>query len=244
MPDIVKRPDRAEIDKRVERAEKYLQKGKTADALTEFLAVLVEDPENDSIRQMAADLCLSLNRTADAVKLLGQLFERQLDNGDVSRATLTYKRLARLVNPSSNHKIRFAQLIEQANKKLALETYESAFTELTKQAKKAEAYATLNRIIALDPSEPNLLRLGELSAQMGNNKAAAAAFARIAELRASHGGDASEWYERAYTEDASDPQVVLAYSKSLLASGQVGAAIFVLEPQVLAANSSLELREA
>ena len=88
MPDIAKRPDRAEIDRRVERAEKYLQKGKTADALTEFLAVLVEDPENDSVRQMAADLCLSLNRTADAVKLLGQLFERQLDNGDVSRATL------------------------------------------------------------------------------------------------------------------------------------------------------------
>jgi diguanylate cyclase (GGDEF)-like protein len=244
MPDIVKRPDRAEIDKRVERAEKYLQKGKTADALTEFLAVLVEDPENDSVRQMAADLCLSLNRTADAVKLLGQLFERQLDNGDVSRATLTYKRLARLVNPSSAHKIRFAQLIEQANKKLALETYEAAFTEYTKQAKKAEAYSTLNRIIALDPSEANLLRLGEMSSQMGNNKAAAAAFARIAELRAAQGGNASEWYERAYTEDASDPQVVLAYSKSLLATGQVGAAIFVLEPVVLAGNASMELRDA
>jgi len=244
MPDIVKRPDRAEIDRRVERAEKYLQKGKTADALTEFLAVLVEDPENDSVRQMAADLCLSLNRTADAVKLLGQLFERQLDNGDVSRATLTYKRLARLVNPSSAHKVRFAHLIEQANKKLALETYESAFTELTKQGNKTEAYSALNRIIALDPSDANLLRLGELSSQMGNNKAAAAAFGRIAEIRAAQGGNASEWYERAYTEDASDPQVALSYGKSLLAEGQVGAAIFVLEPLVHAGNASLDLRDA
>ncbi len=123
MSDTAKRPDRAEIAKRVERAEKYLQKGKTAEALTEFLALLNEDPENDSVRQMAADLCLSLNRTSEAVRLLGQLFDRQLKAGDPSRATLTYKKLARLVNPSWEQKMRFGQLVEQSNKKLALETF-------------------------------------------------------------------------------------------------------------------------
>ena len=57
-------PNRAEIARRVEKAEKLLQKGKTADALTEYLQILESDPKNDNVRQMAADLCLSLNRGA------------------------------------------------------------------------------------------------------------------------------------------------------------------------------------
>ncbi len=81
MPEITKRLDRAELGKRVERAEKLLQKGKTAEALEEYLLVLRDDPDNDVVRQLAADLCLSLSRNADAVKLLGDLFERQVGAG-------------------------------------------------------------------------------------------------------------------------------------------------------------------
>ncbi|HYL12960.1 MAG TPA: diguanylate cyclase [Terriglobales bacterium] len=244
MPDTAKRPDRAEIAKRVERAEKYLQKGKTVDALTEFLAVLEEDPENDSVRQMAADLSLSLNRTAEAVKLLGQLYDRQLTSSDVSRATLTYKRLARLVNPTWEQKMRFAQLVEQSNKKLSLETYEAAFIEVTKLGRKQEALSIVKRIVELDATQANLLRLGELCSQLNDHKGAASAFARIAQIQETEGKNAGQWYERAYTEDASDSAIVLAYGKSLLNDRQVGAAIFVLEPQILAGNASEELREA
>jgi len=64
-------PNRVEIARRVEKAEKLLQKGKTAEALAEYLLVLQDDPPNDNVRQMAADLCLSLNKGAQAVILLG-----------------------------------------------------------------------------------------------------------------------------------------------------------------------------
>ena len=66
-----KRIDRAEIAKHIERAEKLLQKGKPAEALEEYLNVLASEQENDTVRQMAADLCLSLQRVPDAVRLLG-----------------------------------------------------------------------------------------------------------------------------------------------------------------------------
>ena len=78
MPEITKRPDRAELAKRIERAEKLLQKGKAAEALEEYLLVLRDDPENDTVRQLSADLCLSQSRRRDAVNLLGELFERQV----------------------------------------------------------------------------------------------------------------------------------------------------------------------
>src|ERR1700688_1818711 len=60
MSETAHRADRAEIARLVEHAEKLLQKGKTAEALEEYLRILAGDPGNDGVRQMAADLCLSL----------------------------------------------------------------------------------------------------------------------------------------------------------------------------------------
>src|SRR5271169_2860418 len=136
MSDAVKRMDRAEISKRVERAEKLLQKGKTDTALEEYLQILAADPTNDSICQMASDLCLSLQRIPEAVGLLGEMFERQIQAGDATRASLTYKKLARFVNPTWEQKVRFGELLENNNRKLALETYENAFEELSNQSRK------------------------------------------------------------------------------------------------------------
>ena len=76
------------------------------------------------------------------------------------------------------------------------------------------------------------MRVAELASELGNRKAAALAYQQVAQLAAAEGGDAAQWYERAYQEDASDQGIALAYGKSLLAQGQVGAAIFILEPQM------------
>src|SRR5271168_2551680 len=145
MPELTRRLDRAEVAKRVERAEKLLQKGKTAEALDEYLQVLRDDPENDVVRQLAADLCLSLSRNGDAVKLLGELFERQVGTGDATRASLTYKKLARHGSPTWQQKFRFGQLLEGSNKKLAVGTYESALSDLAKLENKKGALEVLGR---------------------------------------------------------------------------------------------------
>ncbi len=236
-------PDRSEIAKRVAQAEKLLQRGKTSDALNEYLQVLLEDAENDNVRSMAADLCLSLSRTAEAVSLLGDLFERQIGLGDATRASLTYKKLARHGSPTWQQKFRFGQLLENSNKKLAIGTYENALDELAKQQKKPESLQVLTRIVTLEPTQGNYLRFGELCSQVGENKPAAAAFLKAAELAEAAGADASQYFERAYSEDPSDAKIALAYGKSQLQQGQIGAAIFIFEPHVIAGNPSLELRD-
>jgi len=236
-------PDRSEIAKRVAQAEKLLQRGKTSDALNEYLQVLLEDAENDNVRSMAADLCLSLSRTAEAVSLLGDLFERQVGLGDATRASLTYKKLARHGSPTWQQKFRFGQLLENSNKKLAIGTYENALDELAKQQKKPESLQVLTRIVTLEPTQGNYLRFGELCSQVGENKPAAAAFLKAAELAEAAGADASQYFERAYSEDPSDAKIALAYGKSQLQQGQIGAAIFIFEPHVIAGNPSLELRD-
>ncbi len=243
MPEITKRLDRAELGKRIERAEKLLQKGKAAEALEEYLLSLRDDPENDTVRQLAADLCLSQNRTRDAVGLLGELFERQVNAGDATRASLTYKKLARHGSPTWEQKFRFGQLLEGSNKKLAVGTYESALSDLAKLENKKGALEVLGRMVVLEPIQANFQRVAELSSEVGDSKAAAGAFKRVAQLAAAGGGDPAQWYERAYQEDSSDEEITLAYGKSLLGQGQVGAAIFILEAQVNAGKNSPQLRE-
>ena len=235
--------DRAEIARRVERAEKLLQKGKTGEALDEYLQVLAEDPQNDNVRQMAADICLSLQRTAEAVKLLGELFERQIAAGENTRASLTYKKLARYTVPTSIQRVQFGQILETSNRKLALETYESALEDLTKNGRQQDCLMVLKRLVALEPAERNFLRLGELCSQTGDKAGAAAAFLKLAEMTEASGANAAQWFERAYTEDSTDAKIALGYGKSLIAQGQVGAAIFVLEPLAKVKDAGLETRE-
>jgi diguanylate cyclase (GGDEF)-like protein len=240
MPEI---PNRAEVARRVDKAEKLLQKGKTADALAEYLQILEGDPQNDNVRQMAADLCLSLNRGAQAVKLLGELFERQVAATDATRASLTYKKLARYANPTWEQKVRFGQLLEHSNKKLAIGTYENALEDLQRQGKKEEALLVLRRIVSLEASQANHLRVAELSSELGEHVGASQSFLQLAEVAESAGGNASQWFERAYTENPADSKIALAYGKSLLAQGEAGAAIFIFEPLVHSGDPSLELRD-
>ena len=236
-------PNRAEVARRVEKAEKLLQKGKTADALAEYLQILESDPQNDNVRQMAAELCLSLNKGEQAVRLLGELFERQVATADATRASLTYKKLARYANPTWEQKVRFGQLLEHSNKKLAIGTYENALEDLQRQGKKEETLLVLQRIVNLEPSQPNHLRVAELSAELGEHVMASQSFLQLAELAETSGGNAASWFERAYTENPTDSKIAVAYGKSLLSRGEAGAAIFIFEPLLHSGDASLELRE-
>src|ERR1700722_1231527 len=236
-------PSRADVARRVEKAEKLLQKGKTADALVEYLQILESDPQNDNVRQMAAELCLSLNKGAQAVKLLGELFERQVAATDATRASLTYKKLARYTNPTWEQKVRFGQLLDHSNKNIAIGTYENALEDLQRQGKKEEGLLVLRRIVSLEPSQPNHLRVAEWSADLGEHVMAAQSFLQLAELAEAAGGNASQWFERAYSENPTDSKIALAYGKSLLSRGEAGAAIFIFEPLVHSGDASIELRD-
>src|SRR5258705_11718530 len=92
----------SDVSKRLEKADKYIQKGKLEDALKEFEAILDDDPENGAVRERAADLAITLNRSRDAVAFLGPLFDQQAPVGDAARAARTTKNPARMRSPRLN----------------------------------------------------------------------------------------------------------------------------------------------
>jgi diguanylate cyclase (GGDEF)-like protein len=174
---------------------------------------------------------------------MGELFERQVAATDATRASLTYKKLARYTDPTWEQKVRFGQLLEHSNKKLAIGTYENALEDLRRQGKEEEGLLVLRRIVSLDPSQANHLRVAELSAELGEHVMASQSFLQLAELAETAGGNASQWFERAYTENPADSKIAVAYGKSLLTRGEAGAAIFIFEPLVHAGEASQELRD-
>ena len=67
-------------------------------------------------------------------------------------------------------------------------TYESALSDLAQLEDKKDALPVLARLVTLEPIQANLLRVAELSSELGESKAAAVAFKRVAQLTTAEEG--------------------------------------------------------
>ncbi len=233
----------SDIAKRLEKAEKYLQKGKQSDALQEYLEALREDPQNASVRQAAADLCLAMGRTRDALELLASLFDQEAAAGDASRAVANYRKMTRLGTPAVEHTYRFAQLIEKSSRREALDAYHSVVKGFMAAGRKPEALAAVKRLIVLDPSKENFRYEGELASEIGDGKSAAMAFLAVGELEEKAGADPFPWYQSAYAQDSGNADVALAYGRALLYRNDWENASKVLAPFATPRDARVDIRE-
>jgi diguanylate cyclase (GGDEF)-like protein len=234
----------ADLQKRLEKAEKYLQKGKQRDALNEYLGILEEDPNNDSVRQTAADLCISLNQTSDAISLLSESFDKLAQIGDAAKASITYKKLARLTTPTVDQTFRYAGFVEKKDRKEALDCHHQAVEGFLAAGRKADAFKSLQRMVALEPSLANYQRQGEIAAELGDGKLAAASFLQAGNLLEQEKKDPLQLYERANSLDAGNTEIALALGRILLAKGTPDRAVTVLQPFATAAGAQTQIAEA
>lgn len=246
-----------DIAKRLEKADKYLQKGKPDAALEEFMAILEEDPRNDAVRQKAADLCVTLNRPGEAYLLLSEMFKQEASVGDGSRAINTYRRLARVGKPELEQTLQYAQLCEKSNRKDAIESYDLLQQQFASANKPEDELNVLRRLIALDPTIPRLTREGELAEKLGNRKEAAEAFVRAGELQIaaveaiartgqmqdSGKQESLPLFERAYHLDAENGAAALACGRAYLEGKRNEDARRVSEPFATRADASDDFRD-
>jgi diguanylate cyclase (GGDEF)-like protein len=234
----------ADISKRLDKAEKYLQRGKPDAALEEYLGILEEEPKNDQVRQTAADLCLALGRGGEAASLLSYLFDDEVAEGDVARGTVTYKKLAKISVPTPVQTFHFAQMVEKKDKREALEAYETALAGFEKQKKAGYALAAARRVVDLAPTMENLQRAGDKAALLGESKVAAASFVRLGQLKDEESpGSGFPWHERAYNLDPVNLQAVYLYARGLFSRNALPECIDVLQPAVTVLQSTPEVRE-
>ena len=234
----------ADISKRLEKAEKYLQRSKPEAALEEYLAILDDEPRNERVRQAAADLCLALDRRAQAVELFSGLFEQEFEAGESAKGSVTYKKLCKLTTPTPIQTFYFAQLTEKRDRKEALEAYQTALQGFERQRKDKQALAACKRIVELSPTIENLQLTAEKAAALGEGKTAAANFVQLGLLQDQEApGSGFQSYERAYHFDQLNFQAIYLYGRGLFSHNAVKECLAVLEPVVTRVKGLPELRE-
>ncbi len=180
----------------------------------------------------------------DAVKLLGDLFERQVGVGDATRASLTYKKLARHGSPTWQQKFRFGQLLEGSNKKLAVGTYEAALSGSGKAGKEEGIGGDSGSRCGAGTDAGESATRGGTGVGTGKSQRRRRLRFRTSRswrrLKAATRRSGMSAHIRKMLRIQS---IALAYGKSLLAQGQVGAAIFILEPQMNSGQVTPALRE-
>jgi diguanylate cyclase (GGDEF)-like protein len=234
----------SDISKRLDKAERYLQKGKPEAALDEYLAALEEEPRNAQVRQTAADLCLAVGRGGEAASLLSYLFEQEAEANETAKGIVTYKKLSKISVPTPLQTFYYAQMAERKDKREALEAYETALAGFEKQRKAAEALAAARRIVELAPTMENLQRAGDKAALLGEGNVAAACFVRLGQLKDEESPNSGfPWYDRAYNLDPLNLEAVLQFARGLFSRSALAECIDVLHPAVTVLKSTQEVRE-
>ena len=232
-----------DISKRLEKAEKYLQRGKPEAALEEYLAILEEDPKNDSVRQTAADLCIASGRQAEAAPLLSYLLDEQISSKD-GAGLVTYKKLAKIATPTPLQTFYYAQLVERKDKREAVEAYEAALRGFEKQHQDKQALAAARAIVELSPTAAHLQRAAEKAAALNQGKMAAENFVRLGLLEEQRApGSGFEWFGQGYNHDPANLQAIFLYARGLFSRNAVPECITVLDRAIANLESTPEMRE-
>jgi GGDEF domain-containing protein/tetratricopeptide (TPR) repeat protein len=217
-----------DVARRLEKAEKLLQKRKLDEALDELLHALHDDPRNDEIRGRAADLCATLGHANEAAQLYSDSFQQHAAAGDAARAAAAYKKLAHVAVPAVEQTLRYAELMENGNRAEACVALKAAVGELVRNGFVQQALAAQRKLAALEPAMENVAYQGELAVSCGEYAAAAADFLRVAPQVVPQQG--FEYLRRAYELDPQNTRAVLEFTKVLLEREDFESAANVLAP--------------
>jgi len=109
--------------KHIERAEKFLDKGKPESALEEYRAAVELLPRNEQLLQKIADLSLSIGQLGLATDMLRRLFAIFIESKQISNAGVAFRKLQRIKALEPEMVKHYAELCVSTNRKDAAEAY-------------------------------------------------------------------------------------------------------------------------
>jgi len=223
-----------DVPKQLERAKRYLEKNKLADAVEAYLSVLEVSPNHLESLQALGDLYSRLGQYDRAAVYFGFLFDRFTDPTDESKALAIYSRFLKNTQQPAERVARYAVLLQKQNRNdEAVEQYTAASEKFLAAGKEEYAVACLERIAQLDSENPaRHTVLGEMAERLGKNVIASRGFLRAAQL-IDAGGDldrAIELFARAHALAPAERGAALLYAQALLRKGDAAAAAALLAP--------------
>jgi len=223
-----------DVDKLFDRADKYLQKQKFEAALETFQEIYKYEPGDEEVLLNLGDLCLKLNRSAEAVRYLAQLCDFYVKRNESAKAIATCRKMLKVSPQDVATLMKLGSLLENSKKtNEAHDAYRAAYEIHRKAGAGTQALDCLQRIVKLDPN--NLaanVELGELASRVNRLEIATPAFLKAAQLArdASQDDRWAELAERAHQLNAEDEAASIAAAEVYLQKGRAPEATWLLEP--------------
>jgi diguanylate cyclase (GGDEF)-like protein len=226
----------ADVTKHLDRAKRFLEKGRVEDAIAAYQAVLEEVPQHQEATQALGDLYARTQQPDLAAVHYGLLFDMLIDPRDENKALALYNRFLRngAVQQPPERIARYAFLQQKQNRaEDAIDQYTKAAELFSADSREEDALFCLERIAQLDPENPKRqLRLAEAAERMSRSALAARAYLRAGQLATARGehADALRLLERAYKLAPSERSVALLYAEAKLRAKRPSEAVEILEP--------------
>src|SRR3989304_1590033 len=181
----------ADIEKHLEKAEKYVSKGKLLDAVQEYAAAYKLAPQNlDYLRSMG-DLSAKGGKSEQALGYYGELFDKYCEKNDATRGV-----------PQPPERVARLGLLLQLSRKndAAAEAFRSPLDLFQKAGNAAGTLDALQRLAEIETENADThIKLGEQATKQGKADIAAKAFLRAGQLLRPENPDrALEFLSRAY----------------------------------------------
>ena len=222
----------ADIEKILEKAEKYVSKGKLLDAVQEYAAAYKLAPTNlDYLRSMA-DLSAKAGKSEQALGYYGELFDKYCEKNDATRAIPIFRKSMQGAPQPPERVARLGLLLQRSRKNdEAAEAFRSALELYQKAGNAAGALDALQRLAEIETENVDThIKLGEQATKQGKADLAAKAFLRAGQLLRPENADrALELLSRAY-ELAPERSTALSLAQSHVDRGHHKPAADLLLP--------------
>jgi tetratricopeptide (TPR) repeat protein len=220
-------------NKALESALKFLNQGKTAQAIGEYQQILRHDPKDQATLMTVGDLFARQADMPQAIEYFERLAQVYLHDGFNSKAIAIYKKIAKLAPAELAPLERLADLYVQQG---VLSEARPLFLQIAEAHLKAnrapKAVEILHRFLEVEPDNPRVqMRLAELYNVMGQKKEAAQTYLTYAQRLFDNGeaDEAAKMIERALAVEPGNTSALLLQAKILAQTHKNDAAIAILE---------------
>ncbi|MGA8617346.1 MAG: tetratricopeptide repeat protein [Candidatus Sulfotelmatobacter sp.] len=209
-------------------AEKYIQQGKTQNAIAEYEKILKADPKDLTVTNTVGDLYSRLGEVDKATECFKSVGEAYATQGFTVKAIAMYKKISKL-KPSLESVLKLAELYTQQGLfNDARAQYLQVAEEFLKSGELENAVRIFQKILEMDPENTNMrVRLAEVYIRLGKKNDAWQIFSAAAETLRSKGSltGAEEVLQRMLTLDPGNGYALLMQGRNLLEAGDAEAAI-------------------
>jgi diguanylate cyclase (GGDEF)-like protein len=221
-----------DIVKQLDRAKRFVEKGRHDEAIEAYQTVLVTFPNHLESIQSLGDLFIMQNRPDRAAVYYGMLFDRFTAPREEPKALALYTRFLKSQQQPPERVARYALMLQKQNRAdEAIEQFMSAALAFDLSGKGEEALACFVRIAQIDPdNRERHLSVAELAERLGNAAAAARGYLRAGQLSTENDAEALGYFAHAHKLLPNDRSTALLYAQGLLRNGDPAGAAALLLP--------------